>query len=384
MSINNNYKQEYLNACIYKAHKIDKWAKLYEQNRITGLNMTPNDMFDFIEDDINCPIDIENGMYGDTIVGYKTLQNALIEKDCHIFADGDKYFTIDKGNLEQFSYDYRKESNRVDEKIIITEIVPCDERQKLLVITDGDADRDVIINIISTRLNIEPNKIRFVNMGKLYVYVDIITKNIQERVNLADILSHDDSSKKFNINDIINNRCTKKTYKFDLPEIEIFNKIQYYEHVIIDEIAIIVPKDFDKRNKLNKNVRKRFHAEFICKILVDDSEIEDTADEDKIMSNIVNNYNYTNCSVVHCNDAKNVSNTPLNTNKNIDFLKKLGTKLSETCEEATFIELQDLLRENNFDVKANQNTVDLISKMGFKKHKNYWTHSSNVPKSKKK
>jgi hypothetical protein len=385
MSINNNYKQEYLNACIYKVHKTDKWAKVYEQTRMSGLNMTPKDMFDFIEDDIDCPVDVKKGLHGRTLVVYKSLQDALTTENCHIFMDSGEYFIIDKGNLENFSYDYRKESNRVSNKIVITEIVPQEARQKLLLITNNDADRSIVCNIITSRLNIELDKIRFVMRGRLHIYVDIITKNIQERIDLASVLSHneDEDNNIIDEDDIINLH-SKKTYTFELPKTKICNNILYYEHVFTSNIAETIISDFDKYGRLCKNTRNKFHLEFKSRILVDDSIIEDSEDEDKMVSTIVNNYNYSNCSVVHCSDANNISNASNNTNKNVDLLEKLGTKLDKTCKESTFSALKDLLEENNFNVKSSQDIVELISKMGYKKYKNYWTHAKNIPKNTKK
>jgi hypothetical protein len=383
MTSTNNYRQEYLDACIYKAHKTDKWADLYTYIRNAGLDISPQTIIEAIRDDINSPIDTEFNTYADVDVTYMSLFDALKTKECHIFMDGDTVFTLADDKFNEFSYKYRKSSNRVSEKIIITEIVPREAPQKLLLFADKESNQHNIENVILKKLGIAKEKIRFVKTNlKLYVYVDIITDSLQQRINLLKMISAEN-----NVNKLLENfECDAASASaqlpliFKLPELDTFDDMSYYMHTFSNTVALTKPSDFNKipRNEKSEDYEpsmtykmlKKFGDEFKSRIL-----IEDSGNKDKMATTMV-----VNCNNYIVNYGKETNNNIAaaegNNNEKDKILEKLGIELSKVHKNPKYIRLCDFLKENNFKVGSDQVASDLISRMGFISVNRKYVHKS--------
>jgi hypothetical protein len=370
-----NYKQEYLDACIYKVHKTDKWAELYEKMRLGGFNMTPKESHQYIDDEIDEHIDLEFQTYKDVPVIYTKLFTALDMTDCHIFMDGENVFTVHKKDILQFSYAYRLNSNRVDDKIILIEIVPINSPQKLLLFANKDANKNNIKSIILTRLGIKEEKISFITgKKKIYIYIDIITISHKERENITNMLSYNkiaEPSNDFDDEFGNDNNIVEDIINFNLPEIKSCSDKLYYTHPFSSNLAKNIPSDFRINGKLKSNFHDRFYQELKSRIL-----IEDIKDKDKMATTMV--FNYNNC-VINQGKETNISNITNDEKDQNTKLKLLGLKICEDGDQLDFGEMREILKKNGFNTNIFSDSATLIKKMGFIKVNRKYIHK-DLPK----
>lgn len=239
--------QEYLDACIYKVHKNQEYANAYSMLKSKVLSMTPQKFISILDFE-DTLVDIENGMFSDAIVKY--VENTKnIDENATLFMASDKYFTVD--DIDSFAIGCRMDSDRVDDMIILTELINIDSSQKLWLTTLADTTNiPAIIDSIFDEANY------IIENGPISnIIIDMVTRTRNDRAKYISMISTIAANKY----GIVLMEPSSKTY---------FGQ-QFYEHTIHLSKINVDPLKKRVNHKESKKYKDEFKNMLIAKEYID-------------------------------------------------------------------------------------------------------------------